>query len=144
MIIEGEKTFFGEKIHTLEDFILDLCQRIDNAYPVFIAGEGNPQQLAYLFGFFCGFFNRLNRMCEKIDSELFLPRYQGKLRFKREETFQGEKIHNPEDFLEDFRFRLELALSSTMEEKNEMARLSYLISSLISLKSILNRVCEQM
>ena len=142
LIIEGETTLFGEKIHTLDEFILDLCQRIDKACPVFMAGEGNPQQLAYLCGFFSGFLNRLNRMWEKIDSELFLPRYRGKLNFKREETFQGEKIHAPDQFIEDFRFRLEFALTSAMEEKDEMARLSYLIGSLIGLKSILNRTCN--
>ena len=30
--IKGEETFFGEIIETLEEFIEDLCERVDTVY----------------------------------------------------------------------------------------------------------------
>ena len=104
-------------------------------------GEQNSQQKFYISGFFNGFRNRLNHMRLKIDAELFLPVYQGKLKFEREETFHGEIISNPEDFIDDFCVRLDVMTATAMEEENEMARLAYLIGSLIGLRGILNRVC---
>ena len=141
LINEGEKTIFGENIRTLDKFIMDLCVRMDNFHGFVMEEKNQNQQKAYVSGFFNGFTNRLNRMRQKIDAELFLPVYRGKLRFEGEETFHGESIRTPEDFIDDFCVRLDAMTSSAMEERDEMARLAYLIGSLIGLKSRLNRVC---
>ena len=140
LITEGEKTIHGENIGSLDEFMLDLCERMDRFYQM-VMGEQSRQQKFYISGFFNGFANRLNRMRNKIDAELFLPVYRGNLKFEGEETFHGEVIRNPEDFIDDFCVRLEVMTSTAMEEKNEMARLAYLITSLIGLRGILNRVC---
>jgi len=138
---EGEQTFLGEQIHTIDEYIVDLCERINNFHNIFMEEENKNQQKAYISGFFNGIKNRLNRMRKKIDAELFLPVYRGELIFKREKTFHGEAIRNPEDFIDDFCVRLDVMTSNAMKEKDEMARLASLTGSLIGLKSRLNRVC---
>lgn len=141
--IEGERTFLGEEIHTLDEFIMDLCERINNFHNMVMEEENMNQQKAYTSGFFNGFKNRLNRMSKKIDAELFHPVYRGKLVFEGEETFHGEVIRTPEDFIDDFCVRLDFMASNVMKEEDEMARLASLTGSLIGLKSRLNRVCSQ-
>lgn len=74
MIIEGEKTLFGKKIKTPEEFIEDLCDRITRIYNLAmeenlgdeVLNEKNIEiQLSYLQGALGGLANRLNRVCER-------------------------------------------------------------------------------
>ena len=64
-IIE-EKTFFGEDLNTPEEFIEDLCDRINMVYSTVMDEEDKMHQLAYLIGFLTALKGRLNRVCEKI------------------------------------------------------------------------------
>ena len=64
--IKGEETFFGEIIETPEEFIEDLCERIDTVYNTAMDEENKMTQLAYLIGFITALKGRLNRVCEKI------------------------------------------------------------------------------
>lgn len=152
LIIEGEKTFFGENINTTEEFIEDFCERIDKVYTIVIEEESKTQQLAYIIGFLRAFKGRLNRVCEnqyrKFDFELinqkYTPKDRSELIFEGEETFSAEKINNPEEFIEDFCNRIDILYAAAMEEEQEMQRLAYLITSLTVLKGRLNRVCEKM
>jgi len=63
--INGEETFFGEDISTPEQFIEDLCDRINNVYDTAME-EDKMSQLAYLIGFLTALKGRLNRVCERI------------------------------------------------------------------------------
>ena len=64
--IRGEETFFGEIIETPEEFIEDLCERIETVYSTAMDESDKMNQLAYLIGFITAFKGRLNRVCEKI------------------------------------------------------------------------------
>ncbi|MFX1313452.1 MAG: hypothetical protein ACFFHD_12675 [Promethearchaeota archaeon] len=66
MKIKGEETFFGEKINTPEEFIEDLCERINTVYSTVMEEEGKMHQLAYLIGFLTALKGRLNRVCENL------------------------------------------------------------------------------
>ena len=64
--IEGEETFFGEDINSPEDFIEDLCDRVNNGYNTVMDEDKKMSQLAYLIGFLTTLKARLNRVCERI------------------------------------------------------------------------------
>lgn len=150
--IEGEKTFFGENINTSEEFIIDLCERIDNMYTIVMEEERKTRQLKYIMGFLRAFKNRLNRVCEKpyrirdfkIISQNYSKKDMNDLIFKGEETFFGETITTPEEFINDFCNRIDILFEATMEEEQEMQRLTHLLTSLILLKDRLNRVCKKL
>lgn len=150
--IEGEETFFGVSVSTPEEFIKDLCERIDKVYTIVIEEESKTHQLAYIIGFLRAFKGRLNRVCEKpykiFDFKLIEQKYiqkdVNKLMFEGEETFSAEKINTPEEFIEDFCNRIDILYAAAMEEEHEMSRLAYLITSSIVLKGRLNRVCVKM
>jgi len=62
--LDGEETFFGEDIDTPEEFIEDLCERVNTVYSTAMDEENKMQQLAYLIGFLTALKGRLNRVCE--------------------------------------------------------------------------------
>ena len=64
------------------------------------------------------------------------------LKLIEEESFHGEIIETPEEFIEDLCERVNIAYSTIMEEEDKMNQLAYIISFLIALKGRLNRVCE--
>ena len=65
MKIKGELTFSGEKIKTPEEFIEDLCNRI-NGFTSKIIHVNEPEiELMMVKGFIDGISNRLNRVCER-------------------------------------------------------------------------------
>ena len=64
--LDGEETFFGESIETPEEFIEDLCERVDTVYSTAMDEYDKMQQLAYLIGFITALKGRLNRVCDKI------------------------------------------------------------------------------
>ena len=64
--IKGEETFFGEKINTSEEFIEDLCERINTVYSTVMEEDDKMHQLAYLMGFLTALKGRLNRVCENL------------------------------------------------------------------------------
>lgn len=64
------------------------------------------------------------------------------LKIKEEESFHGETIETPEEFIEDMCERVNIAYSTIMEEDDKMQQLAYLIGFLTALKGRLNRVCE--
>ena len=66
MRLDGEETFFGEIIDTPEEFVEDLCERVDTVYSTAMDEEDKMQQLAYLIGFITALKGRLNRVCENI------------------------------------------------------------------------------
>ena len=59
--LDGEETFFGESIDIPEEFIEDLCERVDTVYSTAMGEEDKMQQLAYLIGFITALKGRLNR-----------------------------------------------------------------------------------
>ena len=74
MKIKGEKTLFGNEIKTPEEFIEDLCIRLNNILNLAMEENLGDQvleqkntevQLSYLIGALTGLANRLNRVCEK-------------------------------------------------------------------------------
>ena len=64
--LNGEETFFGESIETPEEFIEDLCERVNTVYSTAMDEGEKMQQLAYLIGFITALKGRLNRVCENI------------------------------------------------------------------------------
>ena len=64
--IKGEETFFGESIETLEEFIEDLCERVNIAYSTIMEEEDKMNQLTFITTFLIAFKGRLNRACENI------------------------------------------------------------------------------
>ena len=64
--LDGEETFFGESIDTPEEFVEDLCERVNNVYNTAMDEEDKMQQLSYLIGFLTALKGRLNRVCENI------------------------------------------------------------------------------
>ena len=65
------------------------------------------------------------------------------LKLKEEESFQGEIIENPEEFIEDLCERVNIAYNTMMEEDDKMNQLAYITTFLIAFKGRLNRVCEK-
>ena len=63
--IEGEKTFFGEDINTLQEFITDLRDRVNNARNKAKEAPSDEVLSTYLTGFVDGIATRLNRVCGK-------------------------------------------------------------------------------
>ena len=64
--LDGEETFFGENIDTTEEFVEDLCERVNTVYSSAMDEEEKMQQLSYLIGFLTALKGRLNRVCENI------------------------------------------------------------------------------
>ena len=64
--LDGEETFFGESINTSEEFIEDLCERVNIAYSTMVEEDDNINQLAFITTFLIAFKGRLNRVCGKI------------------------------------------------------------------------------
>ena len=60
--IKGEEPFFGEKIKTQEEFIEDLCDRVNTVYSTAMDEDDKMNQLAYLIGFLTALKGRLNRV----------------------------------------------------------------------------------
>lgn len=70
---EREKTLFGKEIKSPEEFIEDLCDRMNNILNLAleenlgdeVLNEKNTEvQLSYLMGAITGLATRLNRVCE--------------------------------------------------------------------------------
>ena len=61
--IKGEETFFGESIDTPEEFIEDLCDRVNTVYSTAMDKEDKMNQLAYIISFLIALKGRLNRVC---------------------------------------------------------------------------------
>ena len=64
------------------------------------------------------------------------------LRLDGEETFFGENIDTPEEFIEDLCERVKTIYSTAMDEDDKMNQLAYIIGFITALKERLNRVCE--
>ena len=64
--LNEEESFHGEVIETPEDFIEDLCERVNIAYSTMMEEDGKMNQLAFITTFLIAFKGRLNRVCEKI------------------------------------------------------------------------------
>ena len=64
--LDGEETFFGENINTQEEFIEDLCERVNTVYSTAMEEDDKMNQLAYITTFLIVFKCRLNRACENI------------------------------------------------------------------------------
>jgi len=64
--LDGEETFFGESIDTPEEFVEDLCERVNTVYSTVIEDDDKMNQLAYIISFLIAFKGRLNRVCENI------------------------------------------------------------------------------
>jgi hypothetical protein len=65
MRIDGEKTIFGEDIKSPEQFIEDICDRVNGVFGKVEEFEDERMQLGILFGFLNGLAGRLNRVCER-------------------------------------------------------------------------------
>ena len=65
MRIEGEKTIFGKDIKSLEQFIEDICDRVNGVFGKVEDFEDERMQLGMLLGFVNGLAGRLNRVCER-------------------------------------------------------------------------------
>ena len=61
-----EESFHGEIIKTPEEFIEDLCERVNIAYDTMMEENEKMSQLAFITTFLIAFKGRLNRVCEKI------------------------------------------------------------------------------
>ena len=66
-----------------------------------------------------------------------------RLKLIEEESFHGEIIKNPEDFIEDMCERVYIAYSTMMEEDDKMNQLAFITTFQIAFKGRLNRVCEK-
>ena len=64
--LNEEETFHGEIIETPEEFIEDLCERVNIAYSTMMEDDDKMNQLAFKTTFLITFKGRLNRVCEKI------------------------------------------------------------------------------
>jgi len=64
------------------------------------------------------------------------------LKLNEEESFHGEIIETPEQFIEDLCERVNIAYSTMMEENEKMNQLAFITTFLIAFKGRLNRVCE--
>ena len=56
------------------------------------------------------------------------------LKLKEEESFHGEIIETPEEFIEDLCERLNIAYSKVIEEDDKMNQLAYITTFLIAFK----------
>ena len=56
------------------------------------------------------------------------------LKIKREETFFGEIIDTPQEFIEDLNERVDTVYNTAMDEVDKMNQLAYLIGFLTALK----------
>ncbi|GAG70919.1 unnamed protein product [marine sediment metagenome] len=65
------------------------------------------------------------------------------LKLKEEESFHGEIIETPEEFIEDLCERVNIAYSTMMEEEDKMNQLAFITTFLIAFKGRLNRVSEK-
>ena len=63
--LKEEETFFGEIISISEEFIEDLCERVNIVYSTAMDENDKTNQLAYLIRFLTALKGRLNRVCEK-------------------------------------------------------------------------------
>ena len=61
-----EESFHGEIIETQEEFIEDLCERLNIACSTIMEEGDKMNQLAYITTFLIAFKGRLNRVCENI------------------------------------------------------------------------------
>jgi hypothetical protein len=136
-----EKTLFGERIASLEEFILDLGERLDGVYQMVMQLESKTSQLAAFIGFLKGFRGRLHRVCDGSLDSKFSNKRRESLVIVEETTFFGEPIDTPKEFLNDLRDRVDTVYESTMEEEEGLPRLAYLIGAMTGLKGRLNRVC---
>ena len=66
------------------------------------------------------------------------------LKLIEEESFHGEIIETPEEFIEDLCERVNIAYSTMMEEDDKMNQLAFITTFLIAFKGKLNRVCENL
>ena len=64
--LDGEETFFGESIDTPEEFVEDLCDRVNTVYSTAMDEDDKMNRLAYITTFLIAFKGRLNRVCENI------------------------------------------------------------------------------
>jgi len=64
--LKEEESFHGEIIETPEEFIEDLCERVNTVYSTVIEDDDKMNQLSYLIGFLSALKGRLNRVCENI------------------------------------------------------------------------------
>ena len=64
--LREEESFHGEIIETPEEFIEDLCERVNIAYSTMIEEDDKMNQLAFINTFLIAFKGRLNRVCESI------------------------------------------------------------------------------
>jgi len=62
--VKAEKTFWGEPIKTPEQFIADICNRINTVYETAIEYEDEMEQFAYLYAALLGIKGRLDRVCK--------------------------------------------------------------------------------
>ena len=65
MKLNEEESFHGEIIETPEEFIEDLCERVNIAYSTMMEEDDKINQLAFITTFLIAFKGRLNRVCEK-------------------------------------------------------------------------------
>ncbi len=65
------------------------------------------------------------------------------MKLKEEESFHGEMIEIPEEFIEDLCERVTIAYSTMMEDDDKMNQLAFITTFLITFKRRLNRVCEK-
>jgi len=61
-----EESFHREIIETPEEFIEDLCERVNVAYSTMMEEDNKMNQLAFITTFLIAFKGRLNRVCENI------------------------------------------------------------------------------
>ncbi len=61
-----EESFHGEIIETPEEFIEDLCERVNITYSTMMEDDDKMNQLDFITTFLIAFKGRLNRVCEKI------------------------------------------------------------------------------
>ena len=64
--LNEEESFHGEIIETLEEFIEDLCERVNTVYSSEMDEDEKMIQLSYLIGLITTLKGRLNRVCENI------------------------------------------------------------------------------
>ena len=64
--LKEEESFHGEMIETPEQFIEDLCERVNIAYSTMMEDDDKMNQLAFITTFLIAFKGRLNRVCENI------------------------------------------------------------------------------
>ena len=61
-----EESFHGEIIETPEEFVEDLCERVNIAYSTMTEEDEKMNQFAFITTFLIAFKGRLNRVCENI------------------------------------------------------------------------------